>query len=530
MEHKYKKWILLASTTICLMSCSKEKPITEVAVANVSQNAIQPTYFEWDKVDYMPTPAGQQILVPWASNTNQSFPAEFINDYKREEGWELVYNTFNTSNNITPLFFVLYNKYRGVLRLYSYLSSVTPIPSNYITHTIKHRSNFESPILNFSSQEIVRADTAQKKASQIQPFQTTATGTWYAAEFEVAYDSRIAERPATTSMLAWDLNSVGVSQIKYDGSTFGNITGTISQPPPNTGLFPLIMNAIFDGAAFIGGVNALNALGLKPPLATPILGALNAGIQGRTTNIMNGIINGGPSGGSSARVNLKVELKHEFTGTATDYYPIHSIAMIIPGSKDQSTAPGYVPLYQKPLGIFNLRSTPLVKGKWQLLRVTSVHNRADIPTGGEFKLDTNSVVIDWNNSIINSEITGAKIKNLKKEIITHVIKENELQNPVIDLDDIETALPTGSYLKESFHGAQAAILPITSTLPQALDEESYTSGGEREEYETLKDRVKKGDILKYQFLRISFDVVPNNGTPKTTIVKTFSLKWDGINP
>lgn len=45
--------------------------------------------------------------------------------------------------------------------------------------------------------------------------------------------------------------------------------------------------------------------------------------------------------------------------------------------------------------------------------------------------------------------------------------------------------------------------------------------------ETAVHWYKMGDIMIDEYLRISFDVIPNNGAPKCKIVKTFNLYFDG---
>lgn len=526
----YKFIVSLLIFSLALCGCEKNYLNDAVEAASLTANAVVPISFEWDKVDYMPTPIGfPRILVPWASNVNQAFPPEFLTDYSSGDGWELVYNTFNTTTVDQPLFFALYNKYRGVLRLFAYLNPITPIPSNYISHALEMREPWDSPILNFSSQEIVRADTLQTRGNQIQPYHTSATGTWYGCQFEIAYDPNINTREAITSMLTWRLSSVAISQMVLNGTTSGEVTGTMTQPAPSGQLFPMIVGSVMKGAAMIGTGGALTALKLGAAVTAPISGALSSGAQGQVTNILSGILGG--KSATTYQVDLKINADHEFTGSSTDYYNINAITLATPGTLNQNTLAGYLPLYNKPMGVFSLRTIPLVKGKY--IRKAFAKSRVQMYRVEEdFYLDTSTVVIDFNPAIINTNPDGASIQNIRKQLVIYAIKENKGIGDKID--NIDRPLADGSYSIETFNGVKFAVLPFTSKIPQELKESSIReSDGDRYDYDRLKylyGRVPDAErfsIMRNEYLRIIFDVVPNNGDPRSTIVKTFKLKWDG---
>ncbi len=522
--------LLVLAVTLCaiLAGCKKNDFQEKVSVSKLSTNAIPTKPFEWDKVDYMPTPISMpRILVPWASNANQAFPAEFMNDYSPAYGWELVYNTFDTSTLNQPLFFALYNKYRGVLRFFAYLNPITPIPSNYISHALEMRQPWISPILNFTTQEIVRADTIQTRGNQIQPFQTSATGTWYGCQFEIAYDPSINTQSAINTMLTWRLSSVAISEMVLNGVTTGDINGTMTQPAPSGQLFPMIVGSLMKGAAMVGSGGTLSALKLAKAVAGPIAGALSSGAQGQVSNVLSGILGG--QSATTYQVDLKINADHKFTGSSTDYYNINAISLATPGTINQSSVSGYLPLYNKPMGIFSLRTIPLVKGKYVLRsnpRPTVKRYRVE----QAFYLDTNTVILDFNPAIVNNTPEGVTIRNLKKQLVTYAIVENKGIGDKID--EIDMPLSAGSYPTEIFNGITFAVLPWTSKLPQEMIERSIREkDGDRYEYDRLRylydQNVERFSIMNNEYLRIIFDVVPNNGDPKSTIVKTFKLKWAG---
>ncbi|MGB8194247.1 MAG: hypothetical protein WCF67_20110, partial [Chitinophagaceae bacterium] len=82
--------LLLVVFSVC--SCKKDLKTASIAVDNSNNHAIIPTHpLTWENTDYMPTPAGNPVLVPWASGSNQSFEPAIAFDYNQTDGWVLVY-------------------------------------------------------------------------------------------------------------------------------------------------------------------------------------------------------------------------------------------------------------------------------------------------------------------------------------------------------------------------------------------------------------------------------------------------------
>ncbi|MBD3750653.1 MAG: hypothetical protein IE931_14290 [Sphingobacteriales bacterium] len=94
------------------VSCKKHKLNNSIAIKN-GTNSIPLFPFDWETADYMPTPSGTTILVPWANGSVKGFSSDIWYDYKTSDGWSLVYNVFNTSSLPANPWFALYNKYRG---------------------------------------------------------------------------------------------------------------------------------------------------------------------------------------------------------------------------------------------------------------------------------------------------------------------------------------------------------------------------------------------------------------------------------
>src|SRR5690349_14294246 len=138
-----KPSILLLIIFGLVAQCTKEtsQPIVpKVDVTEIKDLSISPTvvsvtappsypastanYFDWETPDFVPYPTPgppswmSPPLVPWASGTCIGYPWELMWDHKKSEGWEMIYNVFTTQSQPTVPYFILYNKYRGLMRMY----------------------------------------------------------------------------------------------------------------------------------------------------------------------------------------------------------------------------------------------------------------------------------------------------------------------------------------------------------------------------------------------------------------------------
>ncbi|ULT26581.1 hypothetical protein KUH03_06935 [Sphingobacterium sp. E70] len=150
-------------------------------------------YFDWETADFMPGPAGSpKVLVPWASGANRSFPDELAFDFKKKDGWVLLYNSFNQTFESSPKFFTLYNKFNGLIRFYLYIPPGTPAPSSYFSDGLSIAGGGKSSILNFGN-DVADITKTVGSISRIQNFQLQATGSWYLSQYELAYDPNISQ-------------------------------------------------------------------------------------------------------------------------------------------------------------------------------------------------------------------------------------------------------------------------------------------------------------------------------------------------
>src|SRR5687767_10853835 len=118
----FRRYYLYLSLLVPLIFFSCKKNIDQLAETGsdgkISLYSVPAYWFDCETTDYMPTPPGiAPIFVPWASGSVKGFTSDIWYDIKKTDGWELVYSRFNPNEALSPNpFFILYNKYRGLLR------------------------------------------------------------------------------------------------------------------------------------------------------------------------------------------------------------------------------------------------------------------------------------------------------------------------------------------------------------------------------------------------------------------------------
>lgn len=217
----------------------------------VQTRAVPTPVFDWENADWMPTPSMQsRIPSPWSGQGSLvgTYGIDIVNDRKAFDGWELLYNTFD-SNVTAPLvnpYFVLYNKYRGIMRIYLYLTTSFVTTSSYIQDGITVVSNRKTSILNYLGQDIIDLDKEpNKQYMQMQPAPMDgslplAANRWYMMQYELAYDPNLADIPYKDIQFSWTLNYYNVQQISLGGNITGSLNGTIGSASGSNLFKPLL--------------------------------------------------------------------------------------------------------------------------------------------------------------------------------------------------------------------------------------------------------------------------------------------------
>lgn len=257
----YKPVIAALIFSFTFISCDKhkdspdEKPlqVEETAIAGntaqpvitIAANAtVPPTktkynfVFDWEKAQYMPVVPGQPAVpVPWSDQVTRNYDPGLRYDFKKSDGWELVFNSFSDSLNTANRFFILYNKFRGVVRYYTY----NELPGNPSVTNYRSLINGigvygvaagSTHMLNYADQLIVDMNTKSVNASLIEPWPLTQYA-WYLSQFEIAYDRNLANLDWQQFQLGWNFNFAWIMELSLNSKPAGNKMLFLQKPGLN---------------------------------------------------------------------------------------------------------------------------------------------------------------------------------------------------------------------------------------------------------------------------------------------------------
>lgn len=408
--------------------------------------------FDWENVEYLPRTAGTKLIpMPWSDKAKRNFSEDIRFDYKKEDGWILYHCLSSDEIGVAVNTFMLYNKYRGILRYYYFLT--TPGTEKYLDYNIlwngilsqcAHASM--SPILNFAHQKIIDIDNNSIHCTTIEPA-LLSDSTWYAWEYELAFDKDIYNQSSNTFLL-----NIGYSMLKkitlaINGTQLNDLNARIRFSDGSYGY-----GDSYNGNAniIIYGKNDINQM--SNILSGSDLSLINEVYNKQAfDNILNGSISEDHLGEIQWNANIAISTQPNGVGLPGASQPV-----MISGA-DNSLLRGWRPFYSKPLGIFYLNRKPKV----------SYYKIASESHPFQYELDVNSVEYIFNPSVLEF----ADIKNITQSLVA---TEN----------------------RELIENNSRAKLYIGQKLLSNIE-------------------------LTIQGVRVSFDVVPKNGSKPVHIVKTF---------
>lgn len=500
---KLESNLLFGFLLICL-SCQKENLHETDLVSGTPVTRMEfPEKFDWANADWMPTPPGQsRIPSPWngPGSITSTYDMEIVNDRYKSDGWELIYNTFD-ANSPAPLsnpYFVLYNKYRGTIRFYLFLTTQFVAPSSYIQDGISIVSTQSTSMFRFSGKEIVDAsakDISQYDQIQPAPYDGSspfATNRWYMLQYELAYDPNLYSIPYNQIQLKWYLNYRNVQEIILNGEEVGSVTGTIGSAG-SEGILSAFSNLFrVTGTGVIAGVGVniiqkntveehtgANKLGLDNRIFKSIASGLEHALSGSATSLPGALFKGlsaifGVRDNHPILVNLQFESKISLAGTLSEKgsFPSSPFSFWVPGTNISPDAVGQIPLYNKLLGVFNFNGRPALPAPYIIRQ----------PTENPSRWDVYAVYKDHDFTkylIINPEVS--KIADIK--ISQEIIELNEDANLKYD-----------SFILSSYVG-------------------TYEKGM----------RIDHNYLHKNLAVRFTIRITPKNGDSPSVIIKTFKI-------
>lgn len=465
-------------------------------------------WFDWEHVDWMPTPPGQaRIPIPWNGQGSLvgSYELDVVNDYKSIDGWRLLYSTFTTQSDIeleNP-YFMLYNIYRGVLRLYFYITDDIVTISDDIVSTIslETTSGKTSNILNYLAPN--ESDNILQY-TQIQPARKdggapVGSNRWYMVEYELAYDPNLSNINCSDIRLNFLFDYRYITSIQLSGSMQQEFTGTIGTGSPEINQVftegeELITSSGAGMIAFAGALGLEKAkeknIGIPSVLFESLLSGVKSALSSFVSGVPSsavGIINGifGKTSGGSEPIPISIRSEAEFslqgTNAGTGAFPSTSISIYIPGT-DLQGAQGYIPYTNEPLGVFCWTGSHIPITIYETIEIHQVED--DIMFSGTYEERYTQVFLKQREFL--NEI----------EINPYLEKYAEVTIEACDIFAMNTT--TGNIYTFPMKG-------VERTNP----------------YET-SDPVPEFDKV---YFRVVIKVDPKDGSGETFIYKTFDAKY-----
>lgn len=160
-------------------------------------------------------------------------------------------------------------------------------------------------------------------------------------------------------------------------------------------------------------MGALN--GLQGSIPTNIFDPLQKGVQSSLEGVVKNVFNAifGGTGPTVQQVNLTLNSQFNLVGSQTSISLITSPTLIIPGTQwDPNTTVGYVPIYNTPLGVFNVSAKPTIKVK-KTVTSGSPATIENTSVKYAFTLDKTSF-----SELFNPALNGiANIQDIKEEVV-----------------------------------------------------------------------------------------------------------------
>lgn len=462
-----KKVLLYSTITLSYLlsvtSCQNEN-VTDIPIVedlSLKTRSIIPDEFDWENADWMPTPPGQiRIPSPWVGQGSiaSTFGTDVIEDRLERGGWELLYNSFttNTSGPLQNPYFILYNKYRGLMRIFLYTTTPFISPSSYIEDCIYINSTHKTRIFDFLISDIINPENHIDNIRQIQPApfdgsMPLATNKWYMIQYELAYDPYLSDIPYNEIQLVWSLNFYNVINFSMGGELQAQINGTIGNAGGKDWKTDAKDATKKIGTGLLSGIgvsmwernkvdtDGSNKLGLNKYIFNQIgsvlknsVSAASKGVFGSLANLAtNAIIGTGQVTPTPINMTMSGTIELKGTSSSSGSLPSMPISFWMPGTNIPNSAVGYIPLYNKALGVLNFKGRPI----YPIYYSNSYRTFYDdsFPGGGQVRETKTSATVHTeayfdNYLIINPEIEKiADIEVVKQEILK---KEGDYYVPV----------------------------------------------------------------------------------------------------
>lgn len=470
--------LLLLCVSLFLSSCNKEiigveefshdySTVFYDGGVNILSSPIQTPELDWENQTTINITDGTSRILPWYSSATTNAPNFILEDYKKEDGWELLYNLCEYPGELGQNYLTFYNKFTGIIRNYYFLHENVALGTNGMWGIeLSGSSAFLNNIGYFAE------DVSQKKTDPLALSSniTMASATKAITRGWNVYDTEITYDPSPTS------SSVNMRFTSYDQNIQDvSLTGDISLASEGTIVSTNSKNPVQDHVN-----NATKAIGneakswIKGKVGTSdntasviklAAGAVASIVSGGVTEIVSAGVNllfGSFIGRKSSSTTTTQDIEFKTNGTLTmdgtfSSAPANNVSpaagLLFPGTAASNHT--LLPYYNKKLGVWNLENKPIISLPINALFASNINH----DTGEYYRfatIDENSINVVLNPDIL-SEIDNYSVETdlLFYERFNNVITWNGsptlFQGSFTNLyDDGETKISRVNY--ESYLG------------------------------------------------------------------------------
>jgi len=409
-----KKNIFLLILLLCVISSCEEKEevITDVKMATRSISPVTSLYFDWEDVRNVFLLGYDNVTLPWYSGAASPTIMDVAQDYKKYQGWEMLYNFCTDPNTYErgKYYLIFYNKFTGIMRVF-YYSIYDPTNSNSsfcnlsFDNSNKLLSNAEKQSLANNQSIIQNLYVTPLVNDKIKALKRG----WNCYEYRLSYDPDIEKQNAHFNISYYD---AALSKITLSSDVNLRSEGTIVNLVTSNPFKPFIskmgktaasaLDSLLQKGGFFNKKTTFSDL-LKSGAESIVKKGVNVGL-GNILAVFN------KTTPTKYTLNFTTQGVISTEGTITSEYSSNAVEisrLLLPGCLSQGS--DILPIYNKPLGVWSLASTPIIEIE-KGVSYGLISKKGKIGTydcGIDFALESGSVKVLLNPAL-NSELDSCK--------------------------------------------------------------------------------------------------------------------------
>ncbi|MBS1553792.1 MAG: T9SS type A sorting domain-containing protein [Bacteroidetes bacterium] len=371
---------------ICLLVTIILTASAKIATGQCPSRAYNPSWdwrgkvvYSFNTLDVNNQPNIITKISPWydsiTNNPNiNRFVTQFPKDYEPNDGWVLIQRDFGNPVPINNPYFILYNKFSGILRVFVLVTRQYNGYTDAVINLKFANGSIKTAILENHSTNAGRSalDNFDNQVPEINIPNRYSNDTpyWLSADFSIAYDPCTCN---SLSQLIFEASLISTANLAFNtyGTPKSGLDATGNGSNEKQSLAKTGQAIVDAGNSFFSTASdAINNIKNSFPNASAgtksdleKLGTIVPGISAIVgiVDFLSGLFGGGSDTSTASDINLTS------TGTITTTAPYKSVIFANPGSANLSLVPSTLIKYNNTLGVFNVLETPEVAaGQWDI--------------------------------------------------------------------------------------------------------------------------------------------------------------------